>query len=437
MGNPHFYLTLSNINPNLISKEINSELSSYEKRVKTDAFIYQNINQETKNFLNSYYKIQSKKAKQNDKIKDEKLKSPFLDLINQYINRGYKIPDLSYKKNLFNPSLLLLDASKVVKIMSKKKEKSGLSKNKDYFYLKKINNLVGRERIKIKKQKNNEHTRLNSFTYLNKEIREENIPQKLPHQNMTEQNFFKLNEKHGEEEKKENKRNIQEENEKLKQYNNVIEKCIHSFEKDSFIAPRSRNIAKHLNFNTMLSNPNSTTNRRVSDSHFLFSSVLTEPDSKAKIKHKKTLDMQKRKPQKLLSNFIKPSNLQKSYTKCIKILKAKGKKNNQNISFPKTPSNNSESRMNYTTYYSDNGNSNLMTLDFAKQNEPHKSSDLLNLIEKAKKIINNYNFDNIKKIAVTRDKARGTEYAEKIVSLDKEIMNLDKLFIKTIEKSKK
>ena len=130
----------------MISKEINTELSSYEKRVKTDTFAYQNINQETKNFLNSYYKIQNKKAKQTDKIKDEKLKSPFLDLINQYINRGYKIPDLSYKKNLFNPSLLLLDTSKVVKILEKKKEKSNISKNKDFFYLRKVDNLVGKER---------------------------------------------------------------------------------------------------------------------------------------------------------------------------------------------------------------------------------------------------------------------------------------------------
>ena len=437
MGNPHFYLTLSNINPNLISKEINTELSSYEKRVKTDTFAYQNINQETKNFLNSYYKIQNKKAKQTDKIKDEKLKSPFLDLINQYINRGYKIPDLSYKKNLFNPSLLLLDTSKVVKILEKKKEKSNISKNKDFFYLRKVDNLVGKERTKLKKkQKNDEHTRLNSFTYLNKEIREDNFAQKLPNQNMTNQNFFKLSEKHGEDEKNENKKNIHEENEKLKQYNDVIEKCIHSFEKDSFIAPRSRNITKHFNFNLMFSNPNSTTNKKVSDSHFMFSSVLTEPNNNTEIKHKKTIDLQKRKPKKLLSSFVKQSSLQKSYTKCIKIIKSKGNKNNQNISLPKTPSNTSESRMNYTTYYSDNGNSNFISLDFAKHNDPHKSSDLLNLIEKAKKNINNYNFDNVKKIAVTRDKVRGTEYAEKIVSLDKEIMSLDKRLIKTIEKSK-
>ena len=45
--------------------------------------------------------IQKKKEKLKAEIKDSKLTSPFLDLINQYTQRGYKIPDLSTKKNIF------------------------------------------------------------------------------------------------------------------------------------------------------------------------------------------------------------------------------------------------------------------------------------------------------------------------------------------------
>ena len=415
-SHPKFYLTLSGINTSEISRDIHKELSMYNDSINDQSNEYNELSQSTDIFLQSYHQIQKTKEKEKERIKDKKLKSPFLELINQYITKGYKIPDLSYNKNLFKPSILLSEPSKVLKIPSSKPKKD-LKQIKDVKYLRKLNKTVIKTSNSFKKAALN-GSPLNKTRMLNP--------------NKTNPNFFRLNDKMS---KKIllSPQEIKKENKRIKQYNIKIKKCIEEETNEPISPIKSRN-NKYFGF---FSDTESTINKKLTklntnDSNQSFFSkklsIMHKGNSKANLTKKLNLfKMQKPHPKMI-----------KAYNNCVSILKGKTKIINpiliKSTAIPTSPSNQSENRMNQTsTNYTEYVNS--INLDFTKRDygEP---SDFLNIIQKTKKKITNTSLDNIKKIALSQGSHKGKEIVKKIISLDKKIMRLDKDLIKALEKNK-
>ena len=418
-SHPKFYLTLSGINTSAISHNIHKELSMYNDSLNDQSNDYHELSQSTDIFLQSYHQIQKTKEKEKERIKDKKLKSPFLDLINQYITKGYKIPDLSYNKNLFNPSILLSEPSKVLKIPSSK-PKTDLKQIKDVKYLRKLNKTVIKTSNSFKKAALN-GSPLNKSRMLNP--------------NKTNPNFFRLNDKMS---KKIllSPQEIKKENKAIKQYNKEIKKCIEEETNEPKSPIKSRN-NKYIGF---LADTESTINKKFTKHFDLFTSDSNQSffSKKLSIMHKGNSNANITKKLNLFKMQKSNPKMIKAYNNCVSILKGKTKIINpiliKSTAIPTSPLNQSENKMNQTsTNYTEYVNS--INLDFTKRDygEP---SDFLNIIQKTKKKITSTSLDNIKKIALSHDSHKGKEIVKKIMSLDKKIMRLDKDLIKALEKNK-
>jgi hypothetical protein len=162
---------LLNFNPKSIRNEINKALNFIpgggdEKTKETIKHLdYQTVFQEMKNFnkdleqrMEEYQELKeenenfSKKFKQTEKLKEfenrfkapsgnaqKKIEETFIDLIRLYKEKGYNIPDLSVKNNLFEQSALLLENEKILDFY---KFNSKLKDDKDLEFLNKINTLL-------------------------------------------------------------------------------------------------------------------------------------------------------------------------------------------------------------------------------------------------------------------------------------------------------
>ena len=76
-------------------------------------------------------------------------------------------------------------------------------------------------------------------------------------------------------------------------------------------------------------------------------------------------------------------------------------------------------------------------MDFSKKKEfSGDPVEFMTMIQKTKKNIMSYNFDNIKKIAMNGDSQKGKEMIDKIVNLDDKLMKMDKALIKSLENCK-
>ena len=426
-SHPKFYLTLSDINPHSLSHEIHEELHEFDSKAEKQTSLYNHLRTETTNFLSSYHTIQEKKEKDNERIKDKKLKSPFLDLINQYISRGYKIPDLSSNKNLFAPSILLSEPDKIVKLKE-------INASKDLKYLKRIKNAVNKKNAINKKKRE-------SIKYGNP-ISVDDKSNRITPKNVQSINFFKLSEK-PEQLAIKTPKEIENENLDLKSYNAMMSNCIKEFENDMILSQnRSRNFRTTTNASFF---PNKNTQMR-----FEFPNILqTEPNKQFEspfIGRKKTTNLQKKL--NLFGNQPPQPKLIKSYNKCINILKNKTKQinntllnspvNSFNLSESKTNNNNNTTTITSFTDVINKGiKQNLLTMDFSKKREfSGDPVEFMTMIQKTKKNIINYNFDNIKKIAMSGDSHKGKEMIDKIVHLDDKIMKMDKALIKSLENCK-
>ena len=113
----------------------------------------------TKQLFSYKSEYTDKGEKQNAEIKDQKLVSPFLDLINRYTQRGYKIPDLSTKKNIFSPSLILSDEAKTKEYF--KVNKLSKKEKKELSYINKVNRCVIKRKHNIDKQAEKDNDDIN------------------------------------------------------------------------------------------------------------------------------------------------------------------------------------------------------------------------------------------------------------------------------------
>ena len=134
--------------------QIKQEIQSYNSKSKHSTKYFKLLSDETDDFLCSYKTIQTKKEKAKALIKDKNLTSPFLDLINAYSIKGYKIPDLSYKHNLFAPSILTSEPSRVIPHFKndKKNKNKDFRDCKDMKFMKKLKTLIKFNKLRVAKR---------------------------------------------------------------------------------------------------------------------------------------------------------------------------------------------------------------------------------------------------------------------------------------------
>ena len=71
----------------------------------------ESLKKDTRDFMDKYNNVSKQQIKQNLK----NIESKFIDLTRQYRERGYKVEDVEQMKNIFNPSLLLIEEYKIDK----------------------------------------------------------------------------------------------------------------------------------------------------------------------------------------------------------------------------------------------------------------------------------------------------------------------------------
>ena len=230
---------------------------------------------------------------------------------------------------------------------------------------------------------------------------------------------------------------IKEENKILKSYNDSIKKCIKNIEnekdfyisKNKFFFPSTTNSKKKINFKKVNLN-SSNFNNKTSLNNF----------NKFNLRTVKTTKNQNKK----VINFLLPNNklndspnnnIIKNFNNYLKNLKERISIINKRR---KTYSNLSSNIINTTI--TENKKKSITDNYLNELINPNKGdlNDFLRVITKTKNKIQNYNFDNFKKMVYSRNLNENSKM--KIISnvenLDKKILDLDKELIKVVEKNK-
>lgn len=427
------YSSNSYINPVNLGRYYYKTISEYDSKAQKNMTIYKEMKEESKEFMKSYLLIQKNKEKLNAEIKDNKLKSPFLDLINQYSQKGYKIPDLTLKKNLFSPSMILADENKMKDYF--KSNKISKKEKKEFSYVQKLDNCVHKTQQKLEKIKTKEGNVGNEQNETNNSLFDSMDETKsIVKDRNSNSRLFKLSQHCG---------TIEDENIDLEKYNKSIEDCIESFDINTMKKPKGwiKNETSKKYF------PNSTKSR---GSKFKLNNALINPtmqnDSLIKLNKKssdKIVSQKKKNPlTRGKSNVINYSLFKKEHNNDTELPRKinRSKKSIIKIELPES------SEQYLTTSTKENESSTLPGIDtnhktsynFDIESDP---SDFFNVIRKTKRKVLSYNFENVKKMILNqslgKNATEGKKIVNKILNLDHQIANLDKNLLKSLEESKK
>ena len=179
------YIKLNNsINYENINKICRKKLRDYDIKSKSNKKEYLQLKSISDDFLQSYLNFREK-SNEETKIKNDIITSPFFDLINTYIQKGYKQPDLNFtEKNIFKRSLLIEGNNlkpyfRVNKVSKKEEKELNFIRRlkKRVYYLQNLN----QEKNKNNKNEDNNiynytinKTEPNNISKLNKNISEKN-----------------------------------------------------------------------------------------------------------------------------------------------------------------------------------------------------------------------------------------------------------------------
>ena len=401
------------INPINIGRYYYQTITNYESKKNKNMKIYNDKKEETKQFITSYNLIQKEKEKQNAEIKDQKLVSPFLDLINRYTQRGYKIPDLSTKKNIFSPSLILSDEAKTKEYF--KVNKLSKKEKKELSYINKVNRCVIKRKHNIDKQAEKDKDDINENNEEEEKDQESTISIEKKTKTANNSDLFKLSQ---------HCPSIKEEIGDLEKYNRSIEECIVNFETEK------KTLFKKFIHSQIRGSliPNTTKNKGFRLNNALFNklgqkaistrnSILESPTRGRSNSNTPNVLKTKTKPI-TFSLFRKKTDIIPTHVTTLSIRTAKTiSEDLTNITLPNVSKQNEYN--------------NELTVD---------PSELFKGIRRAKNKILSYNMEDMKKMILAKGKGRksikGREIIEKILSLNDTINNLDKEYIKAIEKRK-
>jgi len=119
-------------------KNVLKALADYEQNRKENLFLIGDLKYENNAFLTQFKKIQSLNPKGIVGNSQSKIDATFNDLIKKYKERGYEIPDLSVKRNLFEIDPLLLSQQRLHEFFSHK-AKEVLESDRNMKFLEHIN----------------------------------------------------------------------------------------------------------------------------------------------------------------------------------------------------------------------------------------------------------------------------------------------------------
>ena len=400
-SNSKFCIRYKNLKYEEINRICRKELRNYEKKSRSNEKEYLELKGNSEEFFENYCDIKKKKFnKHEEKLKDDIIMSPFFNLINTYILKGYKVPDLtSTKKNIFKRSLLIEEPTKlkeyftVNKLSNKEvKELNYLRKfKKRVYYLQNLNYIKKKNLTKKKEEDDiDDNKNYNSNDYCNNKI----ICKTESNNKILEKNYS----------------NLSNEEIKLKEYNNLMKQLIDSSEKDY------TKIKLNLNKSSLLF-PSSTKGRipitlkrEVISPQKIKDNYIAKRQSNSIFFYKKNL-FKKKKIKDLKSSFINYKNFKnkRKFSEINSFNSFTGSLNNS--IYKKTLPNNLVATNNGLTSF-------------------------FKIIDKTKNNITDYDFNNIKKIIYNRYSydSKGKKIEEKIKILDKQIMHLDKDLIKGYQK---
>ena len=430
-SNSKYSNVLSDVDINGIEDNIKQIFSDYNEFLDESNQKYNKLRGSSTDFLKGYAEIKKSKEKEQEKIKDKKLISPFLDLINEYNEKGYKVSNIeNSERNIFKPSLLIEENSKLNQYF--KINKFSKKEKKEIHYIKKLKNFVKKEEEKIMIQKKKRQLEQNDLiseysdiTIKKKDLSSDSLPQSQISQ-LTKHN---MNITHG---------NLSLNNFKLEQqlikYNENIKNLIQNEEderiknkinlnKEGYSFPMTtKNIKNHKITFRKNNNNNEQTKSNSNNTNFSLSQSIR---NKSNIdKKKKTIII---KSQKNVSSYLKFVN--GTIKNCSRV----NNKTNTQIDLPELGKAklHSRNRTLSTTF------NEPITKDSFMLNSNGDIKDFLKVVTKTKNKIANYNFDRIKRIVLSRN---SNDFAKKMINkikkLDKKILHLDKDLIKAIEENK-
>ena len=221
------------------------ELEDFKKKDELLKKFHNQLIIDNNNFLESYSNVQ--------KMYPRNTEEKFHELITQYKQKGYKIPDLSIKRNLFTPNPLLLDKNKLNNYYSfYKKKKRTISlltpktKDKHLQFLKNEENLVEKELFKIRKKKRKDEGK--DYSPIKTEITEVTTETNGLITNNTIYTDYSTSKNKSILNKiiqKKLRKELKKENEEIKTYNESISNLItrikfHTFSVTSFSTPKKK-----------------------------------------------------------------------------------------------------------------------------------------------------------------------------------------------------
>ena len=430
-SNSKYSNVLSDVDINGIEDNIKQIFSDYNEFLDESNQKYNKLRGSSTDFLKGYAEIKKSKEKEQEQIKDKKLISPFLDLINEYNEKGYKVSNIeNSERNIFKPSLLIEENSKLNQYF--KINKFSKKEKKEIHYIKKVKNFIKKEEEKIMIQKKKRQLEQNDLIseYSDTTIKKKDLSSdSLPQSQISQLTKHNMNITHG---------NLSLNNFKLEQqlikYNENIKNLIQNEEderiknkinlnKEGYSFPMTtKNIKNHKITFRKNNNNNEQTKSNSNNTNFSLSQSIR---NKSNIdKKKKTIII---KSQKNVSSYLKFVN--GTIKNCSRV----NNKTNTQIDLPELGKAklHSRNRTLSTTF------NEPITKDSFMLNSNGDIKDFLKVVTKTKNKIANYNFDRIKRIVLSRN---SNDFAKKMINkikkLDKKILHLDKDLIKAIEENK-
>jgi len=415
--NSKFTKIIQTIDYDEIGKTCLKDLKNYEITKEINLKEYNKLKQNSTEFLTTYMNLKKKKKEEMKKMNDAM--NPFFDLINEYIQRGYKQPNLtSENKNIFKRSLLIehpkyykeyfeinkLSKKEINELNFLQRFKKNINVIQDL-----KNNIKKNDKAKTIDSENNSNNKNEFIDLLNKE-KIKDLPS-IPVEK-------KIKEK--EEEDKEKERN------ELTAYNTFVKNVINSVEKDylktkvnlnkaGFIFPSSTQAKNKIKIKFGLSpNKKSNDSKEINNTSYTSSKSFFHP-------HQSSINV---------GTILKKKIYQKYKNKYMNVKKPKIKRS----SLPILHDINSMNLTSSTNYNEHTINSISNSLA-----EPTgEINDFLKVIAKTKRRLLDYDTDNIRRIILNHhvNDNKGKMIIEKLNKLDHKIMTLDKELIKALEKNK-
>ena len=381
--------------------ETENQVEEFTKKSKVIMTEYEDLKNDSENFLQGY-KLVENKGYEEEIFKDQKKIIPFVKLISIYKNKGYKVPNISLKNNLFKPNILYENINQIKKHLMH--SKIGYREKKEVEYLKKLYLCVKEKKKEKQKTKQKETKEIKLDLSPIHKLTNNRSALTITNNEKGKKGFLKIFNKYTDNLNNSEIKNYKKETLKLKKYNESVKSMIES-------------IKPHKNFFS----------RRRSMFPF-FRKKESLPKSRFQVDNFNQTKMnfynirRNKKPSSLISHIkldlTKIKNFSKDYI-------------SRNYLDPLKDITNSTTLTQQSIFGKDNSISQLIETSGGV-------NDCMKVIRNTQKIINNYDFNNFRRMIQSRNgnEEEVKQIIKTIQNLDKKINHLDKDIVFNIEKYK-